>query len=172
MGVIPICLRLGRVRGQVGDRQFQAYERLSTQGKQGRCSIHSPGGLDPTHCRIRASHPVYFQPPNKCTPPPLTPGPLHHTQASSSSAGMSQGTSILMLTPPLSDLVSTATQRGCSHSQRGATEGSHCDDMSIKYTALYRLGALFSGQDTALARTSESEPCLTPLKKLPPFAEA
>lgn len=35
MSVIPICLRPGWVRGQVGDCQLQAYEWLPAQRKQG-----------------------------------------------------------------------------------------------------------------------------------------
>lgn len=52
MGIIPIGLGLGWVRGEVGNLQLQANERLPTQCKQGCCPIHIPGGSDPTYSEI------------------------------------------------------------------------------------------------------------------------
>lgn len=47
MSIIPISLGLGWIRGQVGDHQLQANDRLPAQGKQGCCPICIPGGQIP-----------------------------------------------------------------------------------------------------------------------------
>lgn len=78
MSIVPISLRLGWVRGQVGDHQLKADDWLPTQCKQGRRSIHIPGGSDLTHSKIGTS---------PCLSTPASPHtPLVHTAASASPA--------------------------------------------------------------------------------------
>lgn len=52
MGIIPIGLGMGWVRGQVGDLQLQANDWLPTQCKQCCCPIRIPVRSDPTHSKI------------------------------------------------------------------------------------------------------------------------
>lgn len=82
MGVIPVSLWLGWVRGQIGDLQLQADDWLPTQREQGCRPIRIPGGSDLMHSKIRTPRPASRPTPTPTPAPPPGMLPLPYSRTS------------------------------------------------------------------------------------------